>query len=122
MINFRSIGRAASVVMAAVVTLAVLSSASQVQQTYSSPEDAAAALVAAVKTGTRPAILKVLGSDAEEIVESGDDVADAEARQRFVTGYDARHSIKAEGNKKAVLFLGSEDFPFPIPPINNKRG
>jgi hypothetical protein len=122
MINFRSIGRAASVVMAAVMTLAVLSSASQVQQTYSSPEDAAAALVAAVKTGTRPAILKVLGSDAEEIVESGDDVADAEARQRFVTGYDARHSIKAEGNKKAVLFLGSEDFPFPIPLINNQRG
>ena len=69
MINFRSIGRAASVVMAAVMTLAVLSSASQAQQTYSSPEDVAAALVAAVKTGTRPAILKVLGSDAEEIVD-----------------------------------------------------
>jgi hypothetical protein len=122
MIMFTSIGRAASVVVAAIVTLAVLSSASQAQQTFSSPEDAAAALAAAVKTGTRPAILKVLGSDAEDIVESGDDVADAEARQRFVTGYDARHSIKAEGDKKAILILGPEDFTFPIPLINNKRG
>jgi hypothetical protein len=122
MIMFTSIGRAASAVVAAIVTLAVLSSASQAQQTFSSPEDAAAALAAAVKTGTRPAILKVLGSDAEDIVESGDDVADAEARQRFVTGYDARHSIKAEGDKKAILILGPEDFTFPIPLINNKRG
>jgi hypothetical protein len=122
MIMFTSIGRAASVVVAAIVTLAVLSSASQAQQTFSSPEDAAAALAAAVKTGTRPAILKVLGSDAEDIVESGDDVADAEARQRFVTGYDARNSIKAEGDKKAILILGPEDFAFPIPLINNKRG
>jgi hypothetical protein len=122
MIMFTSIGRAASVVVAAIVTLAVLSSASQAQQTFSSPEDAAAALAAAVKAGTRPAILKVLGSDAEDIVESGDEVADAEARQRFVTGYDARHSIKSEGNKKAILILGPEDFAFPIPLINNKRG
>jgi hypothetical protein len=122
MIMFTSIGRTASVALAAVVTLALLSTASQAQQTYSSPEDAAAALAAAVKTGTRPAILKVLGSDAEDIVESGDEVADAEARQRFITGYDAGHSIKAEGNKKAILILGPEDFAFPIPLINNKRG
>jgi hypothetical protein len=121
MIVFRSIGRAALVGAAAVMTLALLSSESQAQQAYPSPEDAAAALVAAVKTGTKTAILKVLGSDAEDIVESGDDVADAEARQRFLTGYDARHSIKAEG-KKATLILGSEDFPFPIPLIGNKRG
>ena len=116
------IGRAASVAVVAVVTLAVLSSASQAQQAYPSPEDAAAALVAAVKIGTKTAILQVLGKDAEDIVESGDDVADAETRQRFVAGYEARHSIKTEGNKKAILILGAEDFPFPIPLINNKHG
>jgi hypothetical protein len=122
MIMFTSIGRAASLAAAALVTLALLSSASQAQQTYSSPEEAAAALVAAVRTGTKTAILKVLGRNAEDIVESGDDVADAEARQRFVAGYDARHSIKAEENKKTILVLGLEDFAFPIPLINNKHG
>jgi hypothetical protein len=122
MIKFRSIGRAASIGVAAAVTLALLGTASLAQQAYSSPEDAAAALAAAVKTGTRTAILKVLGKDAEDIVGSGDDVADAATRQRFVAGYDARHSIKTEGSRKAILVLGPEDFPFPIPLYSNKHG
>jgi hypothetical protein len=36
--------------------------------------------------------------------------------------YDARHAIKAEGNKKATLLLGTDDFPFPIPLVNTKTG
>ena len=91
------------------------------QQAYPSPEDAAAALAAAVKVGTTSGILKVLGKDGQDIVESGDDVADAEMRQRFLSAYDAKHSVKAEG-KKATLMLGADDFPFPIPLVNNKTG
>ena len=77
---------------------------------------------AAVKDGTKREILKVLGNGAEDIVTSGDDVADAQTRKAFVSTYDAKHSIKAEGNKKATLILGTEDFPFPIPLINTKSG
>jgi len=67
-------------------------------------------------------MLKVLGNDAAEIIESGDDVADAETRQRFLSAYEVRHSIKAEDNKKATLILGADDIPFPIPLINNRSG
>jgi hypothetical protein len=119
---FKSLCRVASVGIGAIVAVALLTSASQAQQAYSSPEDAAASLAAAVKTGTRSAILKVLGNDAEDIVESGDDVADAETRQRFLSAYDAKHSVKAEGNKKATLIVGADDFPFPIPLVNSKSG
>jgi hypothetical protein len=105
-----------------VLTLALSISLAHAQQAYPSPEDAAAALAAAVKTGTKRAILTVLGSRAGDIVESGDDVADAETRQRFLAAYDARHSIRAEENKKAALILGADDFPFPIPLVNNKSG
>jgi hypothetical protein len=104
------------------MALALLTSASQAQQAYPTPEDAVAALAAAVKGGTTTGILKVLGNSAEDVVESGDEVADAETRQRFLSAYDARHSIKAEGNKKAVLILGADDFPFPIPLVNSKSG
>jgi hypothetical protein len=113
MIMLNSLRRIASVGLGAIVAVALLTCASQAQQAYPSPEDAAAALAAAVKTGTRSTILKVLGKDAEDIIESGDDVADAEMRQRFLSAYDARHSIKAEGNKKATLILGSGRFSFP---------
>ena len=115
MINLRA-------ALPSIVALALLTSASHAQQAFSSPEDAAAALAAAVKSGTNSAILKVLGNAAEDIVASGDDVADADIRQRFLSMYDGKHSIKAEGNKKATLVLGPDDFPFPIPLVNNKSG
>jgi len=117
-----SLHRAASAGVAAIMVLAVMNSVSHAQQAYPSPEAAAAALAAAVKTGTKREILKVLGRGAEDIIESGDDVADAEARKAFTSTYDAKHSIKVEGNKKATLILGAEDFAFPIPLVNNSTG
>lgn len=118
MILLKSLYRALPAIMA----LALLTSASQAQEVFSSPEDAATALAAAVKTGTKGSILKVLGNAAEDIVSSGDEVADAETQKRFSAGYEAKHAVKAEGNKKAILILGNDDFPFPIPLYNTKRG
>jgi DUF2950 family protein len=122
MILLKSIRRAASVSVGATVAVILLTSASLGQQVFPSPEDAAAALAAAVKTGTNSTILKVLGRGASDIIESGDDVADAEMRQHFLSAYDARHSINVEGNKKATLILGADNFPFPIPLVNNRGG
>jgi hypothetical protein len=122
MIVLKSMRRAAAGGLGAIAAVALLSSASLAQQAFPSPEDAAAALAAAVKVGATNGILKVLGKDGQDIVESGDDVADAEARQRFLSAYDAKHSIKAEGNKKATLVLGADDFPFPIPLVNSRAG
>jgi hypothetical protein len=122
MITLASLRRAAVPAVAAVMALAVMSSASQAQQSFPSPDAAAEALAAAVKTGTKRQFLKVLGNAAEEIIDSGDDVADARTRNAFLSTYNARHSIKAEGNKKATLILGEEDFQFPIPLVNRNRG
>lgn len=118
MIGLKSLPRSA---LTGIMTLALLGPAAQAQQSYKTPEEAAAALAAAVKSGPKD-ILKVLGKAADDIVSSGDEVADADIRQRFTSMYDARHAIKAEGNKKATLILGPEDFPFPIPLANSKTG
>lgn len=118
MTSLKSLQRAA---LASILALVLLSTASQAQQSFSTPEDAAAALAAAVKSGPGD-ILKVLGKAADDIVSSGDEVADAGIRQRFTSMYDAKHAIKAEGNKKATLMLGPDDFPFPIPLVNTKTG
>jgi Protein of unknown function (DUF2950) len=66
-------------------------------------------------------ILKVLGADGEDIISSGDDVADTDARSKFVAAYDAKHSVKVDG-KKALLIIGADDFAFPIPLIHTKAG
>jgi len=118
MISLKSLHRAA---LPGLMALALLSSPSQAQQSYPTPEAAAAALAAAVKSGPSD-ILKVLGKAADDIVSSGDEVADADTRQRFTSMYDSKHSIRAEGNKKATLMLGPDDFPFPIPLVNARSG
>src|ERR1700760_1894192 len=110
------------IAMAVVATAPFLMQASQAQQSFPTPEQAGAALAEAVKTGTNKAILKVLGGAASDIVDSGDEVADAEMRQRFTNAYDAQHSIRTEGNKKATLVIGDNDFPFPIPLYANRSG
>jgi Protein of unknown function (DUF2950) len=108
-------------IAAAVVTV-LATGVAEAQQSFKSPEDAAAALVASVKSGDADSIVKVLGPGAAEIVNSGDSVADADLRQRFLAAYDAKHSMNLDGDKKAVLILGPDDFPFPIPLARNKSG
>jgi hypothetical protein len=119
MIMIKSLHRAA---LPAIMALALLTSAPQAQEVFSSPDDAATALAAAVKSGTKGSILKVLGNAAADIVASGDEVADAETLKRFRAAYEAKHAIKAEGNTKAIVILGNDDFPFPIPLYKTKSG
>ncbi|MGH9664984.1 MAG: DUF2950 family protein, partial [Bryobacteraceae bacterium] len=66
--------------LAVATVLSLLVSQAHAQKSYPTPDQAASALVDAVKQGTRRAILKVLGLGASEIVESGDDVSDGEMR------------------------------------------
>jgi hypothetical protein len=106
---------------AALASLCLAVSPASAQQSFKSPDEAAAALAAAVKSGAKQDMLKVLGADGEDIVSSGDDVADADARNKFTSAYDAKHSVKIDG-KKASLIVGPDDFPFPIPLVHNKAG
>jgi Protein of unknown function (DUF2950) len=99
---------------AAVLALAMASPATA-QQAFKTMEEAADALVRAAKSGDRKAVLTVLGRDGADIVSSGDPVADASARNRVIEAYDDKHQVVMEGTDKAVLILGREDWPFPIP-------
>jgi len=107
--------------IAALASLWLSMPAAQAQQTFGSPDEAVSALVAAVKSGIRQDVLKVLGEDGEDIISSGDEVADTDARNKFVAAYDAKHAVKVDG-KKASLIIGADDFPFPIPLVHTKAG
>jgi Protein of unknown function (DUF2950) len=85
------------------------------QQSFKSPEEAVAALVNATKDNWPKGVVTVLGSEGADIVASGDNVADEAMRQKFLAAYDAKHELKKEGDDKAVMIIGTEDFPFPIP-------
>ena len=90
-------------------------SLAQAQQTFKTPDDAANALVSAAKANDKKALVMVLGPDGEDIVSSGDEVADVETLQKFVAAYDAKHRVTLEGDDKAIIIVGQDDFPLPIP-------
>src|SRR5262245_19730450 len=96
--------------------LAVTSAAVAVKKTsYSSPQEVVDALVAAARSGNVADIIAVLGPEGREVASSGDPVADAAARERFVTAFEEKHVINQPGDTRATLVLGNDDFPFPIP-------
>lgn len=95
----------------------LLCATANAQQAFKTPDEAASALASAAKAGDLKAIVTVLGPDGADIVSSGDPVADAATREKFVAAYDAKHQITMEGDNKAIVIIGQEDFPLPIPVI-----
>jgi hypothetical protein len=91
----------------------VAQAAAPAQRTFASPEDAASALVQALKTHNRTAILAVLG-DAGQWISSGDKVADRASADHFVASYEQKHGISKDGDK-ATLTVGDDDYPFAFP-------
>src|SRR5262245_31647330 len=85
------------------------------QQRYNTPDAAVTALIEAVRVGTPALLIRVLGPGSDEVVSSGDPVADAFARKRLLDSYNIRHRIVLEGKDNAVLITGQEEWPLPIP-------
>jgi Protein of unknown function (DUF2950) len=86
---------------------------------FASPQAAIDALVAAVKSGAADEVAAVLGPKGRDLASSGDPVADEAARQRFISAYDESHELKLESSSRAILRVGKDDFPFPIPVVEN---
>jgi Protein of unknown function (DUF2950) len=84
------------------------------QQTFSTPEDALKAVIADVKSGDLAGLIKIFGPHIEPILNSGDPVADKNAREHFVAAADERHHFDRSGDT-LTLVIGKEDWPFPIP-------
>src|SRR5260370_23648974 len=64
--------------------------------------------------------LSVLGPTAKEVLSSGDPTEDADARVGFVVRYQAMHRFVTEANGTVTLVVGAENWPFPIPLVNNQ--
>ena len=116
----RLLARLAALTAAALIF--AMASVANAQQSFKTPEEAADALVSAVRTGDRKAMLTVLGQGGADIVSSGDDVGDANARQLVLEAYDAKHQVVPEGADKATLIIGRADWPFPIPLVRKNGG
>ena len=92
------------------------------QRTFSSPADAGAAFFDAAKSGDQNALISIFGPDTKEVLFSGDAVKDQNNLQDFVAAYSQMNrwgAIKAGGE---ILYIGADNYPFPIPLDRNASG
>ena len=100
--------------IASMFSFATTSTASA-DQSFKTADAAVDALVSAARSNDRKALMEILGRGSSDIVSSGDPVADTASYQRFFSAYDAKHQLSMEGDNKAIMIIGQEDYPFPIP-------
>jgi Protein of unknown function (DUF2950) len=81
---------------------------------FATPEAAVAALVAALEKDDMAAIATLLGPGTEELLSSGDPVADKTDRAEFLANYKAKNSLAADGDRM-LLTVGDNEWPMPIP-------
>jgi hypothetical protein len=83
-------------------------------KTFSSPEEAANALFEAAQREDEPALEAILGAG-KEVTSSSDEVEDKLEREQFASKYREMHRLVREPDGSTVLYIGAENWPFPIP-------
>jgi Protein of unknown function (DUF2950) len=94
--------------------LAVLA-APPIQRTFPTPEDAWKALLDATAKQDTPAMKAIFGPGCEDLVTSGDPVADKVAQEGFIAAVKEKTTLLKEGKDKVVSIVGNQEWPFPIP-------
>jgi hypothetical protein len=112
----------ATLIRAALAAIVLLTAAAprpcpaepQSQATFASPEDASRALAGAVGRQDERAMTRILGGG-KALTSAEDAAEDALDRQHFVQKYREMHRWARRHGGAATLYVGAENWPFPIP-------
>jgi hypothetical protein len=86
-------------------------------KTFSSPWEATNALFAAAKKEDEPALEAILGAG-KDVTSSSDEEVDKLEREQFSRKYQEMHRLVREPSGSTVLYIGAENWPFPIPLVS----
>src|SRR5260370_7858932 len=86
-----------------------------------SAEEASQAFFSAAQQENERALLDILGPAGKEVISSGDPAEDMDHRVGFVVKYKQMHRLAKESDGKMILYVGAENWPFPIP-LASKNG
>ncbi|HJV65782.1 MAG TPA: DUF2950 domain-containing protein [Geomonas sp.] len=111
---------AAVLTVLAVVVLAPEAATRQAPKSFSTPEDAGKQLIAALKDNDSRELSAIFGPGSQDLVSSGDPVADRLNREQFVKLYEEKNGIQEVRPGSTVLLVGPEEYPFPIPIVGRE--
>jgi hypothetical protein len=109
------------VVTAVMFTYSLSFAAAAQQKSFSSAEDAVKAAVAAARKDDEKELAAIFGPGSEELLRSGDAVADKQRRADFLKAYDEKNRLVTEG-ENTILVVGKTDWPLPIPLVKKDNG
>ncbi len=113
---------AAATGLMAIPDLPTMAATAIQQKTFATPAAAVDALIAANRANKMRELLALLGPKGAKLIHSGDPVADKRGRGRFVAAYDEAHKLELNGQDKAILIVGKEEWPLPIPLVRQQAG
>jgi hypothetical protein len=102
------------------LTVALLAGCAPKPETHTSfatPDEAVTALIAALEKNDVATLGLLLGPDSEDLISSGDPVADKLGRESFLVSYREKHELVADGDSKRVLQVGEKQWPLPVPVV-----
>jgi len=119
-------GRASGLILAVSAVLVAMTWTISAQETgqrvFASPPEALATVVEALRAGDQGSLRAILGPESEEILSSGDPVSDKADRDRFLKAYGEKVDLVARGNDRVEVVLGDDNWPFPIPIVQQGKG
>jgi len=90
----------------------------QDQRTFHSAEEASLDFFSAAQQENERALVDILGPAGKEVISSGDPIQDMDHRIGFVVKYKQMHRLAKEPNGTTILYVGAENWPFPIPLVS----
>jgi hypothetical protein len=91
------------------------------QPTFATPEDAVRALTDAVRKGSLPDLLTILGPESDELAGSADPATARSNREVFSVAIGEGWKLEDEGANRKVLVIGNEQWPFPVPIVRSGK-
>jgi hypothetical protein len=107
--------------LALAVLLGTASAAAADPAVFESPEAATEAVIAALEARDRAGLIAIFGPENEDVILSGDEVADRAAWTEFLSNYRTMHRI-ADVDGTATLYVGRDQWPFPAPLVESAAG
>jgi Protein of unknown function (DUF2950) len=92
------------------------------QRAFASAEEAGGAVQTAVIAGDQDTLTQILGPASKDILSSGDPAEDKAALDKFAKKYDRMHRWVTMTDGTQMLYVGADNYPYPIPLKKNVSG
>jgi hypothetical protein len=96
--------------------------AAQAARQFASPEEAVKVLIDTVKAGNVDNLVAIFGAEGKELIESSDPPSARQNRDVFRVAVGEKWHLEDAGPNRKTLVIGNEDWPFPVPLVNEGGG